>query len=139
MESGARGRVAEEQPILLSLLPASRSQQWAAASIGAFLFVLYVAAEMFGEAHWPLDPGFAAVAGGIEASSVLLTATLIYVSFSIRKARSLLVLAAGYQFAGLALIAWGLSFPGSFGPWGLLGGCVQTSLYLGIVADLSPG
>jgi signal transduction histidine kinase len=79
------------------------------------------------------------VAGGIEASSILLTATLIYVSFSIRKARSLLVLAAGYQFAGLALVAWGLSFPGSFGPWGLLGGGVQTSLYLGIVADLSPG
>jgi signal transduction histidine kinase len=130
--------VADDQLNLLSTMPASRWQRRAAFLVAVFLFGLFIVAEMFGDIRWPVAPGVAALVAGIEASSFLLTATLLYASFSIRLLPRLLVLAAGFTFTGLMLVSWAVSFPGAFGAKGLLGDSAQTSFYLALVAFVGP-
>jgi len=130
--------VAEEQPHYLSTMPASRWQRRGATGVAFFLFALFIVAETFGEIRWPEAPGVAALVAGIEASSFLLTATLLFASFSIQRSSGLLVLAGGYTFTGLMLVSWGLSFPGTFTAKGLLGDSAQTSFYLALVAFVGP-
>jgi signal transduction histidine kinase len=133
----AGGLVAEEQPILLSSLPASRAQRWAASGAAALLFALFVAAEMYGDAPGPTAPGFAGLTAGAESTSFLMTATLLFALFSIRRLRSLLVLAAGYLFTSLMLVSWCLTFPGIFAS-SLFGAGAQASFYLAMLVVVGP-
>jgi len=60
----------------------------------------------------------------------LITAVLLYGQYSILRAPGLRLLASGYLFTGLMVIAHTLSFPGVFSPTGLLGAGPQTAAWL---------
>jgi signal transduction histidine kinase len=60
----------------------------------------------------------------------LITATLLFVHFSISRSRALLVLAGGYLFTALIVIPHALTFPGAFSSTGLLGAGLQTTGWL---------
>jgi hypothetical protein len=60
----------------------------------------------------------------------LITATLLFGQFVILRSRALAILATGYLFTAFIAIAHMLSFPGLFGPTGLLGAGPQTTAWL---------
>ena len=60
----------------------------------------------------------------------LITAVMLFGQFVQVRARSLLVLAAGYLFDALIIIPHAMSFPGLFAPTGLLGAGPQTTAWL---------
>jgi signal transduction histidine kinase len=57
--------------------------------------------------------------------SELITSALLFVLFSIQRSRAVLVLAIGYLFTALMIVSWALTFPGVFGPSGLLDAGLQ--------------
>jgi len=59
-----------------------------------------------------------------------ITAVLLYAQFSILRSRALLAISSGYLFTALMLIPWMLTFPGVFAPSGLLGGGLQSTVWL---------
>jgi signal transduction histidine kinase len=131
--------VTQEHFAPLSLLPPTRAQQSLALSIGASLLLLAAVSSFF--AHIRLAPvyAFAPIVAAIEVVSYLLTATLLFASYSVRMVPALVALGIGYTFTGLMLIAWLLSFPGAFALPGLLGGSPQTSFYLAYFVNAGLG
>jgi signal transduction histidine kinase len=59
----------------------------------------------------------------------LVTAVLLLGQFMKLRSRAMLVLAAGYLFDALIMIPHALSFPGGFGPNGVIGGGNQTTVW----------
>jgi len=59
-----------------------------------------------------------------------ITAVLLFAQFSILRSRALLVIASGYFFTALVVVAWMLTFPGVFAPSGLLGAGPQSTNWL---------
>jgi hypothetical protein len=57
----------------------------------------------------------------------LITAILLFAQFSVLRSHAILIIASGYLFTALILIPWIMTFPGVFGPSGLLGGLQSTS------------
>jgi signal transduction histidine kinase len=64
------------------------------------------------------------------AINELITATLLFSQHSRLRSPALLVLACGYLFSVAMIIAHALSFPGVFGPHGVIGGGAQTTAWL---------
>ncbi len=60
----------------------------------------------------------------------LITAVLLLGQFMKLRSRAMLALAAGYLFDALIIIPHALSFPGGFGPAGVIGGGSQTTVWL---------
>jgi signal transduction histidine kinase len=69
----------------------------------------------------------------------IVTAVLLFAQFSATHSRSLLVLASGYLFASLMVVAHSLTFPEAFTPTGLLGAGAQTSPWLYVLWRLGFG
>ena len=68
-----------------------------------------------------------------EASLVfieLITAVLLLAQYSRTSSSRMLVLAAGYLFNTGIVFMHALSFPGVFGPAGILGGSAQTAVWI---------
>ena len=63
----------------------------------------------------------------------LVTAILLYTQFAILRSRAILVLASGYLFTALIVMAYTLTFPRAFAPAGLLGAGLQTAGWLHII------
>jgi signal transduction histidine kinase len=61
------------------------------------------------------------------------SSSLLFAQFSILRSRALLVMASGYVFTALIVIAWTLTYPGLFAPTGLLGAGLQTTTWLYIL------
>ena len=59
-----------------------------------------------------------------------ITAMLLFSHFARVRSLALLVLAAGYLFDSLMIVAHALSFPGVFSPTGLMGAGPQTTAWL---------
>ena len=60
----------------------------------------------------------------------MITATLLFVQASVFRSRALTVLASGFLFESLMLIAHVLTFPGAFAPDGLLGAGLNTTAWI---------
>jgi signal transduction histidine kinase len=66
-----------------------------------------------------------------------LTAMLLYAQFSIIGSVALVVLASGYLFTSITLVAWLLALPGVFSPGGVLGAGLQSGLWIGVTPPLA--
>jgi PAS domain S-box-containing protein len=119
-----------DRNIFLSTLPAGRTDRKLALIVVSISFVLFVLAVPF--AGVPLAPVPAFVASYQSALSVndIITAVLLYSQFGALRTRALLLLATGYLFTAAAAFTHALSFPGLFAPQGLLGGGLQTTVWL---------
>jgi signal transduction histidine kinase len=58
------------------------------------------------------------------------TAALLFAQFSILRTWALLVIASGYWFSALIVVAHALTFPGAFTPTGVLGSGLQSAVWL---------
>ena len=104
----------------------------------ATLALLTVALAMIGVAlAWPIaatqfSPSNAIIPGYAAAimTNNLVTAFLLFAQFTVQRSRTLLVLGSAYLYAGLAVVAWTVTFPGVFSPSGLLGARLQTAEWI---------
>ena len=77
--------------------------------------------------------GFVPFIEAIMFVTELVTAAFLFAQFVIIRSLGVLVLASGYLFTSLIILAHALAFPGAFGPNGLLGAGLQTSGWLAII------
>jgi len=126
-------QTAEEHPLLLANLPPSDGHRRLAYAIVAIFVLAFVITTPF--ANTPLPRLDAWIPGFTSALVIndLITSALLFSQFAIARQRALLALAIGYLFSSLTVIPYALTFPGIFAPNGLLGGGLQSAVWLYIV------
>lgn len=126
-----------------ALAPASRTEPQVLANIPptpgqrrmARAFLLALLAILLGT--WPfatiklpeLDAFVPTLAAALFVSDCV-TAALLFAQFSILRQWALLVIASGYLFNALIVVAHALAFPGAFTPTGVLGSGLQSAVWL---------
>jgi signal transduction histidine kinase len=116
--------VPEEQHLILSRLPPSRTQKRLALALvlGSLAAFLIIALPLAGTDEPYLIAGF--VPGYFTANFVveLITAILLFAQFSTLRTRATLVIASGYLYAAFLLILLGATLPNVFVPNKTIGG-----------------
>ena len=111
-------------------LPPTSRQQWLVFAVAALLVLAFGALAPFaGTRVQRFDPFVPLMAPTISITN-LITSILLFAYFFIYRSAALLVLASGYLFTALVVIANALTIPGVFAPTGLLGAGLQTSAWL---------
>ena len=102
--------------ISLAYLPPT-PWQTRSALVGAAVLLLGLAiAAPFAGKPLPQVNGFIPALDAIIVVTDFMTACLLFSHFSITRSRALLMLACGYLFSALIVVAHGFSFPEAFGP-----------------------
>src|SRR5579871_4058224 len=114
----------------LSTVPDRRWHRRIAGTIVVLSLVAFGFAVPFAGTPWPKVPAFIPAYESALILNDLITAVLLIGQFRQLRAPSLLVLGSGYLFDAFVITAHLLSFPGVFGPSGLLGGNEQTTPWL---------
>src|SRR6185436_17048189 len=104
----------------------------------ALAFAVGVASTGFliawiGRVPMPRSEGFIPSVQGVIAAVEFITAVLLFAQYATERSRALLLLAAGYLFTALIVVAHALTFPGAFSPTGLFGAGPQTAAWLYVV------
>jgi PAS domain S-box-containing protein len=118
------------QPALLSTQPANRRQQRLALIVVLISIVAFLALIPFARVQLPAVWTFIPIYESALLVNDLITASLLFVQFSILRSRALLALACAYLFAAIMVIPHALTFPGLFAPTGLLGAGAQSTAWL---------
>jgi Membrane-associated sensor, integral membrane domain len=120
----------EERPAFLSTVPAEQGRRRLAVTVVLFSLLIFIAAVPFARVPLPQVWAFIPVYQSALVINDLITAVLLFVQFSILRARALLVLGCGYLFAAVAAVVHLLTFPGLFSTTGLLGAGPQSTAWL---------
>ena len=123
----------DERDILVSTMPATRRDWGPAIIVVGVSAVLFACAVPFAAVPLAPIPAFVASYQSAFAINDVITAVLLFSQFAISRSRALVLLASGYLFTAMAAIAHALSFPALFAPSGLLGGGLQTTVWLYMV------
>ena len=115
---------------LVTASPTVRQRRFALLVV-ALQFVACAVVAPF-PANLPRIDSFVPVLLTIIVVADFITALLLFSQTTIVASRAILVLANGYLFSALIAIPHALTFPGSFGAKGLLGGGVQSSGWLNV-------
>jgi signal transduction histidine kinase len=119
-----------DAPLLISDLPPSAVQKRAAMAAALTLAALFAVAVMHRQETLPKIDAFIPVVATAMFLTDAITATLLLAQCSIVRAPALLLLASGYLFTALLIMAYALVFPGAFAPAGLLGAGPQSPPWL---------
>src|SRR6185503_19640166 len=115
-----------------SVSPTSRQRKIARAfSVGvacAFVVIAWI-----GVLPLPRSDGFIPAVQALIAAVEFITAVLLFAQYATERSRALLLLAAGYLFTAVIVVAHTLTFPGAFTPTGLFGAGPQTAAWLYLV------
>jgi signal transduction histidine kinase len=122
-----------EQFILSSLSPGRVQRRVAHVVVLALLAAFFITAGPLSTIQVARVDAFIPAYATAMFVTDAITAMLLFAQFSILRSRALLVIASGYLFTALMLIAWALSFPGIFAPSGLLGAGQKSTNWLYIV------
>ena len=133
LEKRASGRHDGEPAIWLSAIPANALQRRTTLAVLGVLLAVFVVAAPFASTPMPRSDGFIPVIQTIIIFADLITALLLLTQFSLVRSGAVLVLASGYLFSAMIVVAHTLTFPGAFAPGGLLGASVQTAAWLGAI------
>jgi signal transduction histidine kinase len=126
--------VPEGQHFILSRVsPGPAQRRLALAVVLALLVAFAIAAGPLSTIQVTRIDAFVPIYATAMLVSDSITAVLLFAQFSILRSRALLVIASGYLFTALMVVAWLLTFPGVFAPSGLLGGGQQSTSWLYIV------
>jgi len=120
----------DQQRVFLSILPAQRRERRVALAVVAASLAIFLAAAPFAKVQLARVDAFIPIYESALTFNDLITAILLFGQFSILRSRAMLLLACGYLFTGLMVIAHMLSFPGLFSESGLLGAGTQTTAWL---------
>jgi signal transduction histidine kinase/CheY-like chemotaxis protein len=95
--------------------------------VSAIFFLLTIP---YAKLPWTKLPAFIPMYEAALIINDIITATLLFIQFSILRSRALLILACGYLFTTCMETFHLLSFPGAFAPGGVLGGGTQTTVWI---------
>jgi two-component system, NarL family, sensor histidine kinase UhpB len=123
-------RSPDPQRVFLSILPAQRAERRIALVVVLASLAISLAAMPFAKVQLPKMDAFIPIYESALTINDLVTAILLFGQFSILRSRAMLILACGYLFTGVMVIAHMLSFPGLFAESGLLGAGTQTTAWL---------
>ena len=123
--------IPEEQHLILSRLPPSRTQKWLALAVvlGSLAFYLVIVLPLSGiDKPYPI-PSFMPAWFTANFVIVLITAILLFAQFSTLRTRATLLIASGYLFRAFMLIAIAVTLPGVYAPKNPIGN-LQSSIWL---------
>jgi len=121
-------RTAEPQ-VLANTPPTPDQRRMARAFLLALLLIL-LGTWPFAATKLPeVDAFVPALAGALFVSDCV-TSALLFAQFSILRQWALLVIASGYLFSALIVVAHALTFPRAFTPTGVLGSGLQSAVWL---------
>jgi signal transduction histidine kinase/CheY-like chemotaxis protein len=123
-------RTDHQRRLFLSTLPAEPRDRRAALAAAILSLLLFFAAWPYAKVQLPKLDAFIPIYESALIINDLVTAVLLFGQFSILRSRAMLVLACGYLFTALLVIAHMLSFPGLFVESGLLGAGPQTTAWI---------
>jgi signal transduction histidine kinase len=108
----------------------SSNQKRLAGAIAAAVAIAFIALIPFRDRQWLNVNEFIPIADSILFFTDLITAAILYFQFSALRTRAMLVLATGYLFTALTIVAHLLTFPGALSPTGLFGANRQSTVWL---------
>jgi len=115
---------------VLANIPPSIGQRRTARIFVLALLAILAATWPFATVKLPEIPSFVPSLAAALFVSDCVTAVLLFGQFSILRQRALLVIANGYLFSALIVVAHALAFPGAFSRSGLFGSGLQSSVWL---------
>jgi signal transduction histidine kinase len=122
--------------IWLATTPANGFQRRLTLALMAALFLAFLGAVSFANVSFPSSNAFIPYIQGTMFVAELITAVLLFTKFSILRSNALFILANGYLFSAVIIVAHTLTFPGAFAPGGLFGASFQTAGWLHVVWHL---
>jgi signal transduction histidine kinase len=125
--------MAHDQHFMLSDLPPSETQSRLVIAIVAAFGAAFALVVPFANTPLPRFEAWLPFYSTTLLITDLITAALLFSQFSIVRQRAILVLAAGFLFSALLIIPYNLSFPGLHAAGGLIGGGLQTTVWLYVV------
>jgi len=118
-----------EPQVLANVAPTAAQRRLAHLLLFALLAIL-AATWPFATIRLPEIDAFVPSLAAALFISDCVTAVLLFGQFSILRQRALLVIANGYLFSSLIVIAHALAFPGAFSRTGLFGAGLQSAVWL---------
>jgi hypothetical protein len=118
------------EPQVLANIPPSISQRRTALILVLALLATLAATWPFAHVNLPkIDAFVPSLASALFVSDIV-TAVLLFGQFTILRQWALLVIANGYVFSALIVVAHALAFPGAFSDSGLFGSGLQSAVWL---------
>jgi signal transduction histidine kinase len=133
MAESGRAEPAERlspEPQVLANIPPSVGQRRMAGVFVLALLAILVATWPFATVKLPEIGAFVPSLAAALFVSDCVTAVLLFGQFSILRQPGLLIIANGYLFSALIVVAHALAFPGAFSPRGLFGAGLQSAVWL---------
>jgi signal transduction histidine kinase len=133
MTEGDRDQALERfrrEPGMLANIPPSIRERQAAHVVILALLAILVATWPFATTKLPDIHAFVPSLAAALFVSDSVTAVLLFGQFSILRGWALLVIANGYVFSALIVVAHALAFPGAFSNSGLFGSGLQSAVWL---------
>jgi len=118
------------EPRVLANIPPSVRQRRMARILVLALLVIMAATWPFATIKLPAIDAFVPSLAAALFISDSVTAVLLFGQFSILRRWPLLIIANGYLFSALIVIAHALALPGAFAPTGLFGAGLQSAVWL---------
>ena len=118
------------EPQVLANIPPTPGQRRTARAFLLALLVVLLGTWPFAAIKLPEVDAFVPTLAAALFVSDCVTAALLFAQFSILRQWALLVIASGYLFSALIVVAHALAFPGAFTPTGVLGSGLQSAVWL---------
>jgi signal transduction histidine kinase len=118
------------EPQVLANVPPTPGQRRMARAFLLALLVILLGTWPFAAIKLPEVDAFVPTLAAALFISDCVTAALLFAQFSILRQWALLVIASGYLFSALIVVAHALTFPGAFTPTGVLGSGLQSAVWL---------
>jgi len=120
----------QTEPQVLANIPPTAAQRRIARIFLLVLVVILVATWPFATVRLPEVDAFVPTLAAALFVSDCVTAALLFAQFFILRQWALLIIASGYLFTALIVVAHALTFPGAFTPTGVLGSGLQSAVWL---------
>jgi len=118
------------EPQVLANIPQTPNQRRMARAFLLALLLILLGTWPFAAIRLPEVDAFVPTLAAALFVSDCVTAALLFAQFSILRQWALLVIASGYLFSALIVVAHALAFPGAFTPTGVLGSGLQSAVWL---------
>src|SRR5215213_2603691 len=118
------------EPQVLANIPPTPGQRRLARAFLLGLLIILLGTWPFAALKLPEVDAFVPSLAAALFVSDCVTAALLFAQFSILRQWALLVIASGYLFSGLIVVAHALTFPGAFTATGVLGSGLQSAVWL---------
>src|SRR3954451_10464695 len=118
------------EPEVLANIPPTHAQRRTARAFLLALLVILLGTWPFAAIKLPETNAFVPTLAAALFVSDSVTAALLFAQFSILRQWALLVIASGYLFSALIVVAHALTFPGAFTPSGVWGSGLQSAVWL---------